>query len=164
MQSLSHLQRGYCSWNQSWASHTGVVSVLQTPVINPCAPAPSCSYWLHSHRLALIPLLRPGQKEKQKPRRELSVTQSETQDSLPRTILVARSGRRPQGILMAELSGHQASGGFLTRNRPLVDPDQRQGRKQREEERRREMRERRQKTKRCKKRHTRKGSRDVQEL
>lgn len=65
---------------------------------------------------------------------------------------------------MAELSGHQASGGFLTRNRPLMDPDQRQGRKQREEERRREVRKRRQETKRCKRRHTGKGSRDVQGL
>lgn len=126
------------------------------------APAPSCSHWLHSHGLVLIPLLGPGQ-EKQKPR-ELSVIQSETQDPLPRTILVARPGQAPQGILMAELSGHQASGGFLRRNRPLMDPDQRQGRKQREEERRREMRERRQKTKRCKRSHTRKGSREAQEL
>lgn len=112
----------------------------------------------------MIPLLRPGQPEKQKPRLELSVTQSETQDSLPRTILGARSGQGPQGILMAELSGHQASGGFLTRNRPLMYPDQRQGRKQRKEERRREVRERRQETKRGKRRHTRKGSRDVREL
>lgn len=118
---------------------------IPNPSDQSMAPAFSCSHWLHSHGLALIPLLGPGQ-EKQKPR-ELSVIQVRNPGPSPQNNTSSQAwptspgypdGRTvwPPGI----------SGGFLRRNRPLVDPDQRQGRKQMEGERRREMRERRQKT------------------